>query len=872
MKLKITNFALVNKFWLLLIIWFFPLLVWGQQGDRLQLISSDSSRLNAVTSRTTTYNPVYDHNGSTLFADSGILYRDELQREFFDAFGHVRITQVDGTLIFADKLNYSADNRIAVLTGNVRMVDGEAVLTTNYLTYNMRLGIGTYTGGGRIINQTDTITSKNAWYFNQSKDAYFRHDVVVRNPDIKIYTDTMRYNSNLKETYFYGPTNMKGNNGENLYTELGFYNTDSKNASFYQKNLYTEGSRFLTGDTLYYEGQTGNGRAVGNVHFIDTADHFHIQGGIGFYVKEEASIRMTQIPLTTYITESKDTTTNQENLSTDSLRLGTDSLERGIDSLGNPIQPTRIKTDSLFLTADTLFSQQIFLKDYVALQFNLDREGGDLLEDEEAEDFSEGEAESDLDSVANTLGLDSLGGMILPPDSLHSDVDSTRIKLNLDDLEIDRTKVIADSVLQSKETLEQIKSEKLTTDSVLLKQNTEIKNRLNSGSKDTLLAQNTHLEDSLLRSQSIIPTGKEVDSLMQGALDATMKNEIKDSLLQESTRSSDTTKTRIIKAYNNVRIYKSDLQAIADSLYFGYPDSMMRMYGQPMIWAENSQLSSEELYLQIKKGQIENMVLINNTFVTSALEDSTRFHQIKGRRITGFFKDDKLERLFVDGNAENLQFFEDKDTKQVNRMYHNRSSRIKVLFKDGELANMIPIKNVEGKFYPIHMAPEEEQQLKGFVWKPLERPRSKADLLERRRIISNPVIEMDSTSTDSTLITDGNLPPKPKVEGVIPPKPKEDGVIPTKIKVDSIGKQMDLKIDSALLKRIDSTKKIIDTIPSLDGWKYVLNPNAGLQNKLMSNDVVRPAVELRRPNYIYLVPSRKWRHNLLEKPVPTRVC
>ena len=96
------------------------------------------------------YRPVYEHHGSTLSADSGYIYNDDEGRQFFDAFGNVIITQPNGSVIYADKLHYVAETQLATLTNNVRMVSESSVLTTNYLTYNMKSSVGTYTGGGRI--------------------------------------------------------------------------------------------------------------------------------------------------------------------------------------------------------------------------------------------------------------------------------------------------------------------------------------------------------------------------------------------------------------------------------------------------------------------------------------------------------------------------------------------------------------------------------------------------------------------------------------------------------------------------------------------------------------------------------------------------
>lgn len=744
----------------------------AQQESRMELLSSSHSRIDGVTSHMINYSPVYGHKGSTLRADSGYLYTDDLGREFFDAFGNVRITQPDGSVIYAQKLNYAAETQLAILTGNVRMVDGKSTLTTNYLTYNMRNRIGTYTGGGRIVNEQDTITSKNAWYFNQTKDAYFRYDVIVRTPDVHIFTDTMRYNSEEKTTYFYGPTNLKGKKGENLYTEEGYYNTVSELAEFYKNNLYTEKSRMLKGDTLYYDGKSGDGRAIGHVWFVDTADQFFAEGMIGLYNKEDESIMLIDQALITMVMkkdeEEPDSTAVAEpvpadpgavprtvtasvpqdslRLRTDSLGTGTDSLRVRTDSLGTGADSLRVrpdspgrweppgKVDSIYMTADTLYSRMIFLRDYVPMEFNLDREGGELEED--TEDFGESEEPErgnlppGLDRGAGNLGVDSLGIDSLGIDSLG--IDSLQAKV-----------VLPDSVQAITTTQDSVQAKTTTRDSLKTPPARTPPNKQDTIPKDVLTAQISRdlAADSLLRQVSAFPTGGEADSLMQAAL-ALEKPLPIDSLGRDSLH-SDTAKTRIIKAYRNVRVYKSDLQAVADSAYYGYPDSMMRFFGSPMAWAQGSQLSGDSLYIQIKNEKIDNMLLINRAFIVNTKQDSSKYNQIKGRKITGFFTNGELERLFVDGNAESIAYRENKDKTAYTDMHHNRSSRIKLLIRNENLTDFIPIKSTEGTIYPLHLLSQEREILDGFIWKPGDRPRSKEDLLARKRVLEQEVIKAE---------------------------------------------------------------------------------------------------------------------------------
>src|SRR5690606_16906143 len=147
--------------------------------------------------------------------------------------------------------------------------------------------------------------------------------------------------------------------------------------------------------------------------------------------------------------------------------------------------------------------------------------------------------------------------------------------------------------------------------------------------------------DSLLRERATIPTGGEADSLMTEAV-ASLSRPSTDSLSTDSL-GFDTARTRIIKAYYNMRLFKSDLQAVADSAYYGYPDSMMRLFGRPMVWSQGSQMTADTIFMQIRNEQLDNMLLVSNAFMVNTELDSTKYNQIKGRKITGFFTGNALE-------------------------------------------------------------------------------------------------------------------------------------------------------------------------------------------------------------------------------------
>ena len=53
------------------------------------------------------------------------------------------------------------------------------------------------------------------------------------------------------------------------------------------------------------------------------------------------------------------------------------------------------------------------------------------------------------------------------------------------------------------------------------------------------------------------------------------------------------------KGFHNVRFFRNDLQGKCDSLFYSDRDSVMRMYGLPVLWSDQQQISGEEIHVLI---------------------------------------------------------------------------------------------------------------------------------------------------------------------------------------------------------------------------------------------------------------------------------
>ncbi|MDN3551135.1 OstA-like protein [Mucilaginibacter aquaedulcis] len=808
----------------------------------VNLIQSESSTLNNVNGRTIikVYKGVFKQDFSILRSDSAYFYPKE---NAFDAFRNVNINQGDTLNIYSDKLNYNGNTKTAILTDNVKMIDRDAILTTNYLTYNTATRIGTYTSGGKLINKDNVLTSKNGYYFANSRDSYFRYDVVLNTADAIIKNDTLRYNTGTRIAYFYGPSNIYGKKDKDtLYTENGLYNTITEQAFFGKHNLYKQGTKSLKGDSLFYDRLKGYGRAVKNITFNDNEQKITLKGDLGTYFRADERTVVTQYAYMIMVTEQKDSTQTDSGAAkipptvqakqgkaisgapniTSMAKMAQDLKPKGVLS-----KPDSVRIDS---AARELIKQNKNLKPGDALQkatelsniaTRIQSKGGVI-----------GKADSvKIDSIAKTAGIQTKN-LKSPADAdkklmnmakLMSDIKPKKLDKPSPDLtDTSKTKLKRDSIYMTADTLE---TQIMTYKNLKIYQETQralhFRDTSEAGLKRAVF--NAKLKGMPLVSLHIPKDtsylhpnffGKpKVDSVQIKKDIATAARKARqDSIRRISMKKdpvfatrefnvSDTARIRIVIAHHNAKIFKSDLQGKADSIFYSNADSTIRCYVEPIFWTQGSQLSGDTVYLQMRNKKLDNIELFPSAFVVNIEKtDSLHFNQLSGRKMRGFFKSDKLERLFVAVNAESIYF--KRDSGKVAGMQRSLSSRIRTIFKNGQASEVTFLTKPENRYIPIAKVTEEDKELKGFIWQPKERPVSKESIIPSRT-------------------------KKPRVAVKHPPRVKPDTT--HKVQPDSLNNMEPDSLKGHPKLNSDSTQAPMDTIT---------NP----QSKIKKTNLVKPAV------------------------------
>lgn len=219
-------------------------------------------------------NVIFKHENTFMYCDSAYMYRDENRIE---AFSNVRIKQGDTLSLTGKRLNYDGNTKFAQIFDDVVMMDRKTILHTNRLDYNLDQEIAYYNDSAHIVDGENTLTSKTGYYYSNSHDLFFRRDVLLVNPRFTMESDTLRYNTLNKTSYFFGPTYIRAKDNL-IYCESGWYQTEKQQSNF-KKNAYLQArEQLLKGDSIVYDRVRGIGKAFGNVNMNDSVNKVIIQG------------------------------------------------------------------------------------------------------------------------------------------------------------------------------------------------------------------------------------------------------------------------------------------------------------------------------------------------------------------------------------------------------------------------------------------------------------------------------------------------------------------------------------------------------------------------------------------------------------------
>ena len=188
---------------------------------------------------------------------------------------------------------------------------------------------------------------------------------------------------------------------------------------------------------------------------------------------------------------------------------------------------------------------------------------------------------------------------------------------------------------------------------------------------------------------------------------------------------------RRVVGFNHVRAYRTDMQAVCDSLVYSTLDSCMTMYNDPITWNENRQLLGEKIMVFMNDSTIDSVYVEGQALSIEEIDKNDHYNQVSSKNMYAYFKDGDIYKSVADGNVQSIYYpVDEKDTTYIGLNY-NETERMEMFLEKRKLQK-IWMPKAEGTLYPMTQIPPARKRLTNFVWFDYIRPIDKNDIFNWR--------------------------------------------------------------------------------------------------------------------------------------------
>ncbi len=756
----------------------------SEKSDKYVDMKSDAGRQTQIGGRKILIavgNFAAHHNGTVITCDSTVRYSDS----HLECFGNVLINK-GTTFIYGDRAEYDGEkNEARIYSDIIKVVDGTTTMYTYNFTFNTKSNVGTFTGGGVVVDDNNRLESDKGYYNADTKDIICVERVEMRDDKYQMKGDSVIYNMDTNNARFFRNTNIwNQENNEYLYADCGEFR-DSEDLYRLTENGYilTE-EQELWSDSLDYYRERGYALLRNNIQIDDNKNKILAFGDWGEYWKEPGDAFLTKDPsMVSYDAEQGDSLF----IRSDSMYLFTkdpvaERLEREriakhradsialADSLAKvakeaemaksaPNSSTKgeehgeieVEQPSTPMTNQQRREQALAALDKAKKGSNRNR--GNQQKDAKTEQTVD---KSPVDSTAvlakDSLAKDSLAVDSLLPDSLKNPLDTLTVKErkaleraaakalkqqlrdSVKRVKADSLRVKLDSIAARRQAKRTAYYKKLERQDSILKAKAreradkKLRRRVMRLERKGIVIQPVH--DSVFRQIDSIIYADSVphDSLVRHMLDSIIakhfprKEKVDTTAVATDTIAVDST-FKLIMALRNVRMFRSDAQMVCDSLISRSTDSVIHLYKSPVLWNEENQITADSMHIYSRAGRLSK-ALFEGHPMTVAEIDTAHYNQVAGKEMISYFNENnELYRNDVNGNVQTIYYMQEENSPQITMMAYIESGDMTAYLENRQLKGITYRTNPTYFFYPIDKIPEDrETKLKGFTWEANRRP------------------------------------------------------------------------------------------------------------------------------------------------------
>ena len=232
------------------------------------------------------------HNGTYLICDSVYWYYDD---KIINCYGNVQLMQGESVLT-SDRLDYLIDQDLAQFRGGVVQLRNKQnnLLRTHILDYNTKDSLAVFHGGAAMMSEDgQIIESDDGSYSNAVSLFTFTGDVNMFTDSVFVRTTLLDYDSDAARADFRAPIDF-WKDGNMLSAGSGWYERNAE-LFFFEKDVHGLGSTQESwSDSLYFYRNTNDIRMLGNIQIQDQSRKVAAMGDRLHYVDSLARVTLEE--------------------------------------------------------------------------------------------------------------------------------------------------------------------------------------------------------------------------------------------------------------------------------------------------------------------------------------------------------------------------------------------------------------------------------------------------------------------------------------------------------------------------------------------------------------------------------------------------
>ena len=230
------------------------------------------------------------HEGIEMWCNQAYVY---LKNNFVKAYGEVKIKQGDSIKMDSKYAEYNGNTQFAFASGDVVMKNPQTTLKTDTLYFDRVKQQAFYRSGGTVIDTASVLTSRVGTYYAENKKYQFNSNVKIDNPKYTVNSEQLNFYSETGGAYLYGKSTIVSETST-VYCERGYYNTREDTGYFVKNSKVDYENRTLYGDSIYFDRNRSFASATNNIKVIDTTNKSIIRGHYAEVFREKDSVFITK--------------------------------------------------------------------------------------------------------------------------------------------------------------------------------------------------------------------------------------------------------------------------------------------------------------------------------------------------------------------------------------------------------------------------------------------------------------------------------------------------------------------------------------------------------------------------------------------------